>query len=48
MTNSNLSQGAYLIKYGLITIATTISGNSICLDLNKVVNGEPRVVYANN
>lgn len=46
--NSNSSPGAYLIKYGLVTIAITIGGNAICLDLNWIANGEPRVVYADN
>ncbi|EKQ56084.1 MULTISPECIES: SMI1/KNR4 family protein [unclassified Clostridium] len=44
--NCDLSPGAYLIQYGLITFATTVGGNVICMDLNTIKNGEPRVVYA--
>jgi len=44
--NCNLSPGAYLIQYGLITFATTVGGNVICMDLNTIKNGEPRVIYA--
>lgn len=46
--NSELSPGAYLIKYGLLTFATTIGGNAICMDLNHINNGEPRIVYADH
>ena len=44
--NSELTPGALLIKYGLITIATTIGGNVICLDLNITNDEEPSVVIA--
>lgn len=44
--NCNLSPGAYLIQYGLITFATTVGGNVICMDLNTINNGEPRIIYA--
>lgn len=44
--NFELTPGALLIKYGLITIATTTGGNVICLDLNIINNEEPRVVIA--
>lgn len=44
--NSELTPGALLIKYGLLTIATTTGGNVICLDLNSINDEEPRVVIA--
>ncbi|MBI6874792.1 SMI1/KNR4 family protein [Clostridium aciditolerans] len=44
--NCNLSPGAYLIQYGLITFATTVGGNVICMDLNTINNSEPRIIYA--
>lgn len=44
--NSELIPGALLIKYGLITIATTTGGNAICLDLNNTNDAEPSVVIA--
>jgi hypothetical protein len=43
--NSELAPSAYLIKYGLFTFATTVGGNVICIDLNVITDGEPRVVY---
>ncbi len=46
--NSSLSPGAYLIKFGLVTFATTVGGNCICMDLNKINNREPRIVYADH
>jgi hypothetical protein len=42
--NSSGSPGLYLIKYGIITVATTIGGHSICLDINHLNDGEPRVI----
>lgn len=42
--NSSAAPGMYLIKYGVITFATTIGGNAICLDLNETSGGEPRVI----
>lgn len=44
--NSSASPSMYFIKYGLLTIATTIGGHVICLDLNKIDNNEPSVVIA--
>ncbi|MCH5138317.1 SMI1/KNR4 family protein [Clostridiaceae bacterium UIB06] len=44
--NCSAFPGAYLIQYGLITFATTAGGNAICMDLNIINNGEPRVIYA--
>lgn len=38
------SSGGVLLKYGLITIATTIGGELICIDLNHMKNDEPKVV----
>lgn len=44
--NSELTPGALLIKYGLLTIASTTGGNAICLDLNIINDEEPRIVIA--
>lgn len=44
--NSELTPGALLIKYGLVTIASTTGGNAICLDLNTINDEEPRIVIA--
>jgi hypothetical protein len=44
--NSSLSPGAFIIKYGLLVFATTMGGNAICMDLNSINNGEPRIIYA--
>lgn len=44
--NSELIPGALLIKYGFITIASTTGGNAICLDLNTILDEEPRIVIA--
>lgn len=43
--NENSSGGGgVLLKYGLITIATTIGGELICIDLNDMKDNEPKVV----
>lgn len=46
--NSSAAPGMYLIKYGVITFATTIGGHAICLDLNEINDGEPRVIICEN
>lgn len=46
--NTSRASGAYLIKFGLLTFATTIGGNALCMDLNAMRNGEPRIVYVDN
>ncbi|MBU3218116.1 SMI1/KNR4 family protein [Clostridium estertheticum] len=46
--NCSGEPSGYLIKYGIITIATTIGGNVICLDLNELKNGETRVLIVDN
>jgi hypothetical protein len=43
--NSSAAPGMYLLKYGLLTIATTIGGHAICLDLNTK---QPCVVMADH
>jgi hypothetical protein len=48
MENSSFAPGAYLIRFGLITFATTTGGNAICMDLNELTEGEPRIVYADH
>lgn len=42
--NSICVPGAVLIKYGLITIATSIGGMAVCMDLNVLHENEPRIV----
>ncbi|MCB2362494.1 SMI1/KNR4 family protein [Clostridium estertheticum] len=42
--NSSFTTDGYLIKYGVITIGNTIGGNLICIDLNQINDGEPRVI----
>lgn len=44
--NASVSPSMHLLKFGLLTIATTIGGHAICLDLNTENNNEPRVVIA--
>lgn len=44
--NASATPSMFLIKYGLLTVATTIGGNVICLDLNEIKNDEPRVLIA--
>lgn len=46
--NCELVPGAYLIKYGFLTFATTTGGNAICMDLNKIKNDEPRIVISDH
>jgi len=46
--NSCDGGGGVLIKYGVFTIAVTIGGELVCIDLNNMVNDEPRVVIFNN
>ena len=42
--NSSDAGGGVLLKYGLITIATTIGGDLVCIDLNDMKNNDPKVV----
>lgn len=42
--NASDAGGGVLLKYGLITIATTIGGELVCIDLNDIKNNDPRVV----
>jgi hypothetical protein len=44
--NSEFAPGAYIVKYGVVTIATTTGGNAICIDLNALTDGEPGVLIA--
>jgi len=46
--NSCEGGGGVLIKYGVLTIATTIGGELVCIDLNNMIDNEPRVVIFNN
>jgi hypothetical protein len=43
--NTELHPSAYLIRYGLITFATTVGGNAVCMDLNQLNDGGPRILY---
>lgn len=44
--NATAIPSMFLIKYSLLTVATTIGGNVIYLDLNTIKNDEPRVLIA--
>ncbi|NTU33116.1 SMI1/KNR4 family protein [Brevibacillus sp. HB1.1] len=44
--NSSAVPSMYLLKFGLLTIATTIGGDAICLDLNSTNDSQLRVVIA--
>ncbi|MED4726903.1 hypothetical protein P9597_01905 [Aneurinibacillus migulanus] len=44
--NSSAAPSMYLLKFGLLTIATTIGGHAICLDLDSTNDSQPRVVIA--
>lgn len=46
--NSSGPPGVYLIKFGIIAFATTIGGHSICMDLNQLNNGEPRIIIVDH
>jgi len=46
--NSSGEPSMYLVKYGIIAIATTIGGNVICLDINELNDDEPRVLIVEN
>lgn len=46
--NSSGEPSMYLVKYGIIAIATTIGGNVICLDINDLNDDEPRVLIVEN
>ena len=42
--NASGPPGMYLIKLGVVAFGGTTGGHSICMDLNRLTNGEPRVV----
>ncbi|NTU21999.1 hypothetical protein HPY28_16865 [Brevibacillus sp. HB1.2] len=44
--NSSAVPSMYLLKFGLLTIATTIGGDASCLDLNSTNDSQLRVVIA--
>ena len=46
--NSDLAPSAYLIKYGVFAFANTFGGNAICMDLNMISEGEPRIIIADH
>jgi len=46
--NATAIPSMFLVKFGLLTVATTIGGNVICLDLNAINNEEPRVLIADH
>lgn len=43
--NSELAPSAVVIAHGLLTIGTTMGGNAVCMDLNEIDEGEPRILY---
>ena len=46
--NTECAPGAYLIKYGVFTFASTTGGNAICMDLHIKTNGEPRIIIVDH
>lgn len=46
--NSCEGGGGVLVKYGVMTIATTIGGEPVCIDLNNMINEDPKVVIFNH
>lgn len=46
--NSELAPGAFLIKCGVMTFASTTGDNDICMDLNDINDGEPRIIIADH
>lgn len=46
--NIELSPGSFLIKYGILTFASTTGGNAICMDLNVIKDGEPQIIIADH
>ena len=43
--NTTTSPSAYLLKYGLLTIAMTGEGDVILMDLNNINDGQPRILF---
>lgn len=46
--NASAVPSMFLVKFGVLTVATTTGGNVICLDLNSIKNDEPRVLIADH
>ncbi|WP_167397446.1 SMI1/KNR4 family protein [Lysinibacillus mangiferihumi] len=46
--NASAVPSMFFVKFGLLTVATTIGGNVICLDLNEIKNDEPSVLIADH
>lgn len=42
--NASGVPGGILLRYGLITIATSIGGMAVCMDLNTRVENDPQIV----
>lgn len=40
--------GAFLIKFGIITFATTIGGNAICFDLNDIKDNDSSILLVDH
>lgn len=43
--NTTVAPSAYLLRYGLLTIALTGDGDVIMMDLNNINNGQPRILF---
>lgn len=46
--NASAAPSMFLVRFGLLTVATTIGGNVIWLDLNVIKNDEPRALIADH
>lgn len=45
--NTTIAPSAYLLRYGLLTIAMTGEGDVIMMDLNNINDGQPRILFGN-
>ena len=43
--NTTIKPSAYLLRYGLLTIAMTGEGDVIMMDLNNLNDGQPRILF---
>ncbi len=46
--NTVRAPGAFTVKYGVVTIGVTTGGNAIAIDLNKITDGQPRVLLVDH
>lgn len=46
--NTTMAPAAYLLRYGLLTIALTGEGDVIVMDLNNINKGQPRILFGSD